>query len=75
MGPRIIFFRTAIRGFLALSAISALVVGLHLLLTEMNTVNPNAALTALLGSVIGGLGSFLVIMGQAIAHNPSDRGD
>ncbi len=74
MGPRITFLRTIIRGILALAAIGALVVALRFLLTELNSADPNAALTALLGTITGGLASFLGIIGQAIAHNPSDRG-
>ena len=74
MGPRITFMRTAIRGVLAFTAIIALVVTLFILLSELNTDNPNPALTALLATITTGLATFLGIVGNAIAQNPSDRG-
>jgi len=74
MGPRITVMRTAIRGILAFMSIIALVIALRFLLTELNTDNPNPALTALLGTITGGLAAFLGTIGNAIAQNPSDRG-
>ncbi len=74
MTPKITVLRTVIRGILALTAIIALVTSLFMLLQELNTANPNPALTALLGTITGGIAAFLGVMGNAIAHNPSDQG-
>jgi len=74
MGPKIVVLRTLIRGALAMTAMLALAVMLKLLLTELNTDSPNPALTALLGGITTGVASFLVVLGNAIGQNPSDRG-
>ena len=75
MSDRIIVLRTVVRATLALGLGGGLVFSLYLLLTQLNTPTPNAALTSLLGGAIGALGTTLGIIVQAIASNPSDRAD
>ncbi|MEE9584740.1 MAG: hypothetical protein V3W51_04585 [Candidatus Brocadiales bacterium] len=67
MNNKVTILRTKIRAGLAFSLIIALVLSLFLLLTALNDPNPNAALTALLGSITGALGTGLVALIGAIA--------
>lgn len=73
MSSRIIVLRTVIRAILALILIIALLSSLFFLLTELNASNPNPALTALLGTIIGAMGGALTALVNAIGSNPSDR--
>ena len=73
MDRQIIILRTAIRAVLAFAMLVGLVAALFLLLTELNDPNPNAALTALLGSITAAIGQSLVSLVAAISSNPSDR--
>ena len=75
MDRKVILLRTVIRAALALMLTVALVLSLFLLLTQLNDPNPNAALTALLGSITGAMGVALANLVGAISSNPSDRGN
>ncbi len=54
-------------GLIILTLVAALGFSLYLLLTELNDPNPNAALTALLGSVTQAMGGALMLITGAIA--------
>ena len=54
-------------GIIIITLILALTYSLNLLLTELNDPNPNAALTALLGSVTQALGGSLLVVTGAFA--------
>ena len=73
METRIIVLRTVVRALLATGMLAGLVAALWFLLTELNDPNPNAALTALLGSITAAIGQSLVSLVAAISANPSDR--
>ncbi len=73
MDTRIIVLRTVVRAVLAGGMLAGLVTALWFLLTELNDPNPNAALTALLGSITAAIGQSLVSLVAAISANPSDR--
>ena len=73
MTPGIIKLRIIVRAVLAAILTISLVSALWLLLTELNDPDPTAALTALLGTSVGAIGTSLGILMNAIAANPSDR--
>lgn len=61
-----------VRGFLVLSLSFIIGAAFWALLTELNKEDPNAALTALLGMVIGFIGSSLIALANAIAMSVLD---
>ena len=73
MDKTIIKIRAYTRAILAFALALFLLLSFFLLLTELNDPNANAALTALLGGIVGSLGQGLVLLIQAIASNPSDK--
>ena len=52
----------------------AVLVALFWLLTELNTEDPNAALTALLGAALSFLGASLKDLASAVSSNSVDPG-
>lgn len=60
------------RGIITILLVLSLVISLGFLLTQLNDPNPNAALTALLGSITGALGTALVnLSGSFASHKDS----
>ena len=80
MTPKIIIIRIIARSVLAILLVVALLFALRVLLVELSAGEPNAALIALLGTILGALASALVILANALASNTfhrdqEDRGD
>ena len=67
MTSRLLMTIVLMAGVIIVMLIGALAFSLFLLLTELNDPNPNAALTALLGSITSALGGALLAITSSIA--------
>lgn len=75
MSPNIITLRTIIRAMLAMTLTLALLAIVLFLVEELSDADPNAALTALLGSIVTGLSTALGMIVKAIAETTGDQGN